>query len=124
MRIEKVYCAGCGHTVRMAVTEGPHHGQSSLPDGVQLVCLDYREGCSGGRCPNTGSPGVVMAVRLAKSHLNDDAFETVHGRCDACGGVSDLEILSEDYAHCTLCGSTLQWVMMKLDDGEAIILTS
>ena len=124
MKIEKVYCAGCGQTVRMGVTDAPpHSGQAPLPDGADLVCLDYQEGCAGGQCPNSGKSGIVMGVRLAKSHLNDEAFPTVFARCDACGQTSDLEVLSEKYALCTLCNSTVQWVMMKLDDGEKIVLT-
>lgn len=124
MKIEKAYCSGCGHLVRMGVTDAPPTGgQATLSDGAELVCLDYQEGCAGGRCPNTGRPGIVMGVRLAKSHLNDEAFTSIYARCDACGGVSDLEVLSETYALCTLCDSTVQWVMMKLDDGERIVLT-
>jgi hypothetical protein len=71
----------------------------------------------------TGREGVVMGVRLAKSHLADDQFRTVHGRCDACGQVSDLEVIDDEYVLCTMCESTITWVRMSLSDDTEVVLT-
>ncbi len=64
-----------------------------------------------------------MGVRLARSHLADEAFRTVHARCSACGQVSDLEVLDDEFAVCTLCETTNGWVRMTLPDESEVILT-
>jgi hypothetical protein len=118
MKTEVAYCSGCGHQVRLVFTEPPpHDGHASLPEGTEIVCL---ESCSGGKCPTTGTPGIVMGVRLAKSHLNDASFKTIRARCEACGQISDLEVLDDTYALCTLCNTTNRWVILKLSDGSEI----
>ncbi len=71
----------------------------------------------------TNRAGVVMGVRLAKSHLADDQFRTVHGRCDACGQISDLEVIDDEYVLCTMCESTITWVRMRLEDDTQVVLT-
>ncbi|MFQ5537193.1 MAG: hypothetical protein ACE5GJ_07040 [Gemmatimonadota bacterium] len=125
MKTELAYCSGCGHKVRLVFTDPPpHDGQANLPDGAEIVCLDYEESCSAGQCPATGRPGIVMGVRLARSHLNDDTFRTIHGRCEGCGQVTDLEILDDALALCPLCNTTNRWVVLKLEDGDQITLTS
>jgi len=124
MKTEIAHCSGCGHKVRLAFTDPPpRDGHANLPDGAEVVCLDYQEACSGGKCPMTGKAGVVMGVRLAKSHLNDAAFETVHAQCEGCGQVSELEVLDGSLALCTLCNTTNSWVRMKLPDDTEVILT-
>jgi hypothetical protein len=124
MKTEVAYCSGCGHKVRLVFTDPPPHGgHANLPDGAEIVCLDYQEGCAGGKCPMTDRAGVVMGVRLARSHLADERFETVHARCDACGMTSDLEVIDDSYALCTLCETTNTWVRMKLADDTEVVLT-
>jgi hypothetical protein len=124
MKTELAYCSGCGHKVRLVFTDPPpHDGQANLKDGAEIVCLDYQESCSGGKCPTTGSPGIVMGVRLAKSHMSDESFKTIHARCEACGQVSDLEVIDDNYALCTLCNTTTRWVVLKLSDDSEITLT-
>jgi hypothetical protein len=123
MKTEVAYCSGCGHKVRLVFTDPPPHGHANLKDGVEVVCLDYQEGCSGGKCPMTGKAGIVMGVRLARSHLADSSFDTVHALCEACGQVSDLEVIDEDYVLCTLCGTTSSWVRMRLPDETEVVLT-
>lgn len=124
MKTELAYCSGCGHQVRLVFTDPPpHDGHANLKDGAEIVCLDYHESCSGGKCPSTGVPGIVMGVRLAKSHLNDEAFKTIHARCEACGQVSDLEIIDANFALCTLCNATSRWVVLKLGDDTEITVT-
>jgi hypothetical protein len=125
MKTQTAYCSGCGHQVRLVFTDPPpRDGHANLRDEAEIVCLDYSEACPGGKCPTTGKPGVVMGVRLAKSHLNDDAFRTLHARCEACGAISDLEILDDTFAVCTLCNSTNRYVTLETADGEVITLTS
>jgi hypothetical protein len=64
-----------------------------------------------------------MGVRLAKSHMSDESFKTIHARCDACGQVSDLEVIDANFALCTLCNTTTRWVVLKLSDDSEITLT-
>jgi len=64
-----------------------------------------------------------MGVRLAKSHLNDETFKTIHARCEGCGQVSDLEVLDETFALCTMCNTTNKWVTLSLPDGSRVALT-
>jgi hypothetical protein len=124
VKTEIAFCSGCGHQVRLVFTDPPpHDGQATLKDGAEIVCLDYKEGCSAGKCPTTGKPGIVMGVRLAKSHLADDSFKTIHARCQACGEVSDLEVLDDNFAVCTLCDTTNRWVTLSLPDGSRVALT-
>ncbi|HSH75640.1 MAG TPA: hypothetical protein VLA09_08165 [Longimicrobiales bacterium] len=125
MKTEVAYCSGCGGDVRLVFTDPPpRDGHANLPDGAEIVCLDYQEGCSEGKCPNTGKPGIVMGVRLAKSRLNDEAFETIHARCEACGRVSELEVIDGGFAVCTLCDATNRWVRLVLADETEVVLTS
>jgi len=124
MKTEIAYCSGCNHKVRLVFTDPPpHDGHANLRDEAEIVCLDYQEGCSAGRCPATHKPGIVMGVRLAKSHLNDAVFETIHAACQACGMISDLEVIDERFALCTLCDTTNNWVRMSLPDGSDVFLT-
>jgi len=119
MRTEIAHCSGCGHQVRLVYTDPPpHDGQANLREEAEIVCLDFAEGCTAENCPATGKPGIVMGVRLAKSHLNDAAFKTIHARCEACGQVSDLEVLDATFALCTLCNTTNRWVMLDLGDSK------
>jgi hypothetical protein len=124
MKTETAYCSGCGHKVRLVFTDTPpHDSHANLREGAEIVCLDYQEDCAGGQCPTTGKQGIVMGVRLAKSHLNDETFTTIHACCEACGMVSDLDVLDERYALCTLCDTTNSWVAMTLPDGAKVFLT-
>lgn len=124
MKTENAYCSGCGHQVRLAFTDPPpHDGHANLRDGAEIVCLDFREECSGGKCPATGKPGIVMGVRLARSHLNDEAFKTIHAQCEGCGQVADLEVLDETFAICPLCDTTNRWVTLRLPDDSDITVT-
>lgn len=122
MKTEMAFCSGCGHKVRLVFTDPPpHDGQANLREEAEIVCLDYKEGCTAGRCPNTGKPGIVMGVRLAKSHMNDATFKTVRARCEGCGEISDLEVLDASFALCTLCNTTNRWVMLDLGDSTITV---
>jgi hypothetical protein len=122
MDVSTVYCPGCNHKVRLTIT--PEHGGShaNLPDGGSVVCLDFGEGCSEGTCPLTGRPGMVMGVRLAKSHLPHEArMLTAH--CESCGMVAEMEVLDRTHAVCSLCESTNEYVIVPVDETHAIAVT-
>lgn len=124
MKTEVAFCSGCGHQVRLVFTDPPpRDGHANLRDGAEIICLDYKEGCSTGKCPATGKPGIVMGVMLARSHMNDDAFETLHARCEGCGQVSDLEVLDDTFALCPVCDTTNRYVKLKLGDDREIAVT-
>lgn len=121
---KSVYCPGCDGQVQITMTRAPAHGgHANLPDGAEMVCLNFGAGCADGRCPMTGIPGIVMGVRLAKSHLGDERFPTMLARCDACENVARLEILDEKYAFCPICESTTQWMRLDVDPGESVVFT-
>lgn len=117
------FCPGCNRTISLVDPQEHRSGHANLPDDVEAVCLDFGAGCTEGRCPVTGAKGIVMGVRLARSHLADDAFDTMEGRCQACGMVTELEILDEDYVFCRSCESTSRWTVLELDDRTKIGLT-
>ena len=122
MKTVTAHCSGCGHQVRLVLTDPPpHDGQANLREEAEIVCLDYHAECSAGNCPTTGKAGIVMGVRLAKSHLNDGAFKTIHARCEACGEISDLEVLGDSLALCPLCNSTVRWVLLDLGDSTIAV---
>ncbi len=117
MKTVTAYCSACGHEVRLVLTDPPpHDGQANLQEEAEIICLDYHAECAAGKCPATGKAGIVMGVRLAKSHLNDGAFKTIRARCEACGQISDLEVLSDTLALCPLCNSTVRWTLLDLGD--------
>ena len=123
MKTDMAYCPACGHRVRLVFTDPAHDGQANLADGTEIVCLDYRQDCSDGTCPATGKSGIVMGVRLARSHMNDERFATVHARCAACEQVSEMDVLDDHFAYCRVCDTTNRWVMLRLEDGSGVALT-
>lgn len=124
MNTEVVYCPSCRHGVRIGVTDAHADGHANLPEGGQLVCLDFSGACGEGTCPLSGSRGVVMGVRLAKSHLNDAAFQAVYGPCGSCGALVGLRMLDDRHAICPECESVNDYVFIDLEDGGAVALTS
>jgi Zn finger protein HypA/HybF involved in hydrogenase expression len=116
------YCPGCNHQVRLTVTTPHGHAQANLPDGSQVVCLDFGEGCSEGTCPLTGRPGIVMGVRLARAHV-DHEWKTVKAQCEGCGFVAELEVLDARYAICPLCDTTNSYVVIQTGDEGIIAVT-
>lgn len=102
--IRELFCATCGHRVRLTAAPGPAlHGQANLPDGGEVICLDYEEGCTGDSCFLTGRPGTVMAYRLARSHLDDTRWPRIEGICPACGAEAELERLDARLVFCEVC---------------------
>ncbi len=117
-----VFCPGCNHKVRLTFTPEHGHAQANLPDGAQVVCLDFGEGCSEGVCPLTGRPGLVMGVRLARSHLPHE-WTTLHGRCDACGAFTELEVVDATHAVCPVCDATNRYLVLPTGEGDALAIT-
>lgn len=121
----KAYCPSCRHQVRLTVTRAaPRDGQANLPDGAELVCLDFDEHCTGCTCPFSGTSGIVMGVRLARSGMRaEEEWRTVHGRCQGCGRMVDLEVLDRTYGYCPVCGTTNRFVLLELDDDSSVAIT-
>jgi hypothetical protein len=123
-KMSSTYCPGCNRAVQITMTRAPaHRGHANLPDGAEMVCLDFGAGCTDGRCPMTGAPGIVMGVRLAKSHLADEHFPRILGRCDACGNVARLEVLDEQFTFCPICESTTRWMRLDVDEDGSVVVT-
>lgn len=122
MKLTTVYCPGCNHKVRLTATPQHRHAHASLPDGGDVVCLDFGEGCSEGSCPLTGRPGIVMGVRLAKSHLPHDARKLI-AHCEACGDVAEMEVLDRTHAVCSICETTNEYVIVPVDETHSIAVT-
>jgi hypothetical protein len=120
---DRAYCPGCNRSIRLVTTPEHRDGHASLPDGADVVCLDFGAGCTEGRCPVTGAMGIVMGVRLAKSHLRDEAFQTVRATCQACDNVAELEILDDSHVFCPICEATSRWALLAMDDDGGIALT-
>ncbi len=120
---ENVYCPSCRHPVRITVGRGHRDGHANLPDAGEVVCMDFGGACGEGTCPLTGRPGMVMGVRLAKSHLNDAAFQTIHGECASCHAMVALEMLDRDHAICPECETTNRYVFVDFEDGSAVAIT-
>lgn len=119
METKLAYCSARDQMVRVAWTEAPTHlGHANLPDGPMLVCLDYGERCTGELCPMLGQKKILMAVRLARSGLKEEAWDRFRGVCEACGDLTDLQVLDSSYVYCPECGSTSRWVHLQLEDGD------
>lgn len=120
----KTWCTLCQKEVLLTLTAAPARGgHANLPDHEELVCLDFGEGCQGGEvCPISRFRPVVMGVRLARSGLRQE-WKTVRAQCEACGQISDLEVLDQSHAYCTLCGSTNTWMVLELDEGGRVVIT-
>lgn len=124
METRTVFCPKCNHDVTITVTPAPlHDGHATLPDGGELVCLDFGKGCSGRVCAISGAPRVVMGVRLARSGLPAERMERVQGVCDGCHRVAQLEVIDETHAHCPHCNTVNTWTMVRLDGEEWVAVT-
>lgn len=117
-------CPHCSTPVRIRISPGPSlsGGHATLPDGHDVVCLDFHESCADGECPLVGVSGLVMGIRLARSDLKPDAWQTVPGICDGCGHTVDLKIIDTDHAYCSDCGCTNQWSVVDLQDESQVTI--
>jgi hypothetical protein len=120
---QKTYCTHCQKEVLVAISAAPPRGgQANLPDHDEVVCLDFGCECDGEVCPLSLLRPVVMGVRLARSGLREE-WKTVKGQCEACGQVSELEVLDMEHAYCTLCGSTNSWMVLELEEDGRVVVT-
>ncbi len=125
MEKRTTFCSFCNKDVELTVTDAPGHGgHANIPDGGELVCLDFGVGCQGIECPISGLPSIVMGFRLARSHaVKNDPWPLVYTTCRACGELANLEVLDQSHAYCTMCGSTSTLLMLPLDDGRYVVLS-
>ncbi len=115
METRTAFCPRCEGPIHVTLTDGPG-GHANVPDG-EVVCLDFHDKCTEGSCPLHGLPGVVMGVRLARSGLKPlEEWDTVTGVCDGCGNTVEMEVLDKTYAVCSICNTTNEWQLIKLDD--------
>lgn len=121
METQMAYCSACDQQVRIAVTPTPiHGGQAPLPDSPDVVCLDFGHHCTGELCPMFGLPRILMGVRLARSDLRPDGWETVDAPCEGCGRVTTMNVIDPSTAYCSICGGTSRWVLIRVEDGHYI----
>ena len=124
METRTTFCSHCNKSVKLGITPAAEHGgHANLPEGGDLVCLDFGAGCEGGECPISGLPSIVMGFRLARSQEDkSDPWPVVNATCDACGQKTDLEVLDSSHAYCTICGTTSTLLMLPLDDGHYVLV--
>jgi DNA-directed RNA polymerase subunit RPC12/RpoP len=124
MQTQSAYCSACDQDVRVVITDSPVHADQAPIADAEVVCLDFGERCTGSLCPMFGLPRMLMGVRLARSGLRPEAFQTVQAPCQDCGEVVDLQILDGAYVHCPACGSRNRWVRLKVGDEDYVALAS
>jgi hypothetical protein len=123
MNTMTVFCSACEKDVHLACTAEPlHQGEANLPDGSELVCLTFGARCTAGRCPISGLPSVVMGVRLARSGLPaEEAWRTIHLRCEACDIITEMEVIDNVHAFCPVCQTTNRWFKMNMGEEEYVV---
>ena len=115
MKTELAYCPARDAQVKIAWTPMPtHEGHANLPDAPELVCLELGEACRGGTCALSNMPRLVMALRLAHSHLPEEAAATARARCSGCGQETGMEVVDRATLLCPLCGTTNRWILPEL----------
>lgn len=120
MQTETAFCSVCQHDVHVAWTAAPaHEGHATLPDGPELVCLDLDPHCTG-TCPLSNVPRFVMGIRLARSGLRPEGWQTIQYQCNACGNTTELQVIDEHHLLCTNCGGTTTCAILELPDGNRI----
>ncbi len=124
METRNLYCPKCKHDVSVTLTQAPlHRGHANVADGAEVVCLDFGPQCDGSLCSVFGLPRVVMGVRLARTGLRPEQFETVRALCDGCHRVVSLGVVDDTHAHCPDCGTVNTWTMIRLDGEEWVAVT-
>jgi endogenous inhibitor of DNA gyrase (YacG/DUF329 family) len=122
MLTHTAYCSACDQDVQVVVTDAPVYSDQAPVSGPELVCLDFGSRCSGSLCPMFGLPRILMGVRLARSGLRPGAFRTLTAPCQECGATVELQLLSEEYAHCPACGARNRLITLSLGDEDYIAL--
>ena len=120
----KTYCPRCNRDVTVAITPAPaHEGHANLPDGGNIVCLEFGAQCTGPMCATFAVPRVVMGVRLARSGLRPERLPTIQGLCDGCGRFVHMKAVDDTHALCPDCSTVNTWTMIRLDGEEWVAVT-
>lgn len=121
MNKRSTYCTHCQKNVHFVMTPTPHDGQANLPEGHEVVCLDFGEACGGGICPLSGLPPIFMGIRLGRSgEERTEPWTVVNAVCEECSMPTELKVLDEKHGLCSVCGSTNRLVLIRLDDGSYV----
>ncbi|MEZ4415466.1 MAG: hypothetical protein R3E10_06900 [Gemmatimonadota bacterium] len=122
MKTRSVFCSHCNKKVDVGVTPAPlQGGQASLPDGGELICLDFGAGCQNSECPVSQLPSIVMGFRLARSGEDKHGgWPMVSAVCEGCGLRTDMEVLDDHHAFCTQCRTTNTLVLLRMDDDSYV----
>lgn len=124
METRSMFCPKCQHDVSVTLSQAPlHPGHANLPDGCEVVCLDFGPRCDGPLCSIFNLPRAVMGVRLARSGLRPEQLESVKALCDGCHRVAPLDIIDDTHAHCAQCGTINTWTLVRLDGEEWVAVT-
>lgn len=120
------YCTNCQKDVHFVITPAhPQHAHACIPDGDQVVCLNFGEKCEGDRCPLSGLPTKAMGIRLARTdEARDPPWSLIHGVCEECDFPTEFKVLDDETGCCTVCGSINRLTLLKLDDGSYVVATS
>ena len=122
MKTDRIYCPKCDGEVRTVITPAPGHStHATLSGGGELICMDMGDGCTHTDCPLSNVSGMVMAVRLARSGLQDEKFETIRAHCESCHEPTELKVIDKRFAVCSSCGSTNRWLRLRADGGYIIL---
>lgn len=125
METQMAYCSACDQEVHIAVTPLPlHDGQANLPEGTDVVCLDFGQRCTGQFCPMFGLPTLTMAVRLARSELRAEGWKKVKGLCQGCDQVTEMDLLDQTHAYCTVCHTTNRCALVQLGEDDYILVVA
>jgi hypothetical protein len=124
MLTQTAYCSACDQDVHVVITDPPVMADQAPIEGGEVVCLDFGARCTGAMCPMFGLPKILMAVRLARSGLRPEAFESVTLPCEECGVTSEMKVLDDSHALCTTCGSRVRWVRITVGESDYIALAT
>jgi hypothetical protein len=119
MRTNEAYCAARDQQVRIAWPDAPlHPGHAMVAGPPDAVCLELGDRCTGEFCPTFQRPRVELAVRLARSGLDEPGALRVRiAECEGCGRLVELKIVEAAHGWCPECG-TVQ--LLKTSDQEDI----
>ncbi|MEN8144272.1 MAG: hypothetical protein ABFS14_04915 [Gemmatimonadota bacterium] len=121
MNKESTFCTHCQKDVHFVMTPTHHDGQANLPEGHEIVCLDFDEACEGGICPLSGLPPIFMGVRLGQSgEERAEPWTVVNAVCEECNMPTELKVLDQKRGLCSVCGSINRLVMIRLQDGSYV----
>lgn len=125
MESRSTFCTHCKKDVHFVLTPShPKQGHANLPDGNEVVCLDFGQSCEGGVCPLSGLPPIVMGVRLAQSgESKTGGWSIVYAVCEECELPAEFKVLGPESGVCSVCGTVNRLALLKLEDGSYVAST-